>query len=273
MSDEGNGVKARVAIPSPTKHTEMITQKTDASPVLRVENNPRSQPPAGSSANGTRVAAPRRSRIGRHLESQAAAGTWTPWAEFVDGLRVVTKGRPRTDLTALELEAEVWRVDRTVTLAEHYADTAGLVRIRPAGGVHVVPDLIEPSRRQRDQAGWMSIEHGLTPHEGLPPTLLGLAGQHPGPEDDCLPASWLDHTATWIDRDGLPVLTCEPTHLDPDVAAQAARELLDLGLTVTSAPSPRGAAALLLISWAVDAQPLPAIALPRPTRRALELAA
>lgn len=226
-----------------------------------------------------------------YLANLAATGNPVVVAEFVDacwfelvqhrppGAQNITwngplrtwrtvRTRVQAALADLQLECSVFSsAEGLQTLRQHDMGVAGLVVVHRGeleGGLpwprHEPTDAHTAAYRAR-----MFAAHGLIPHPGLPRTLREFLGQHAGYAS----ASWLDHVMGWLDRNGEPVLTCEPyRHGDgPGLTQEQAEEVLagidGLPLDLTAAEGVWNDGTVLLI-LRMTCDPLPAVPEPSP---------
>lgn len=164
-------------------------------------------------------------------------------------------------LAELGLEADVVRTDGVVPLAEHYADLAGLVVVRPKDRGAVRGQGGDRDEAELAYAGRMFEVYGWMPADELPTDLCGFCGQHapyrrPG---------YLDHVRAWWDPWGEPVLTAEP-YRDALVNGQGlalikATASLPVTVDVESGlwTSDPGATSLIMFRYDPDAEVLPAV--------------
>lgn len=119
-------------------------------------------------------------------------------------------------LNELGLTATVRRVDQDVPLADHHADLGGLVIVHRPRQPNVRYTCEGLSDRESAYRWAMREQHGLRPHDGLPDTPRAFVGQvltedsHGHLVTVESQPRWFDRTRTWLDDDGLPVLTSEP---------------------------------------------------------------
>jgi hypothetical protein len=184
-----------------------------------------------------------------------------------------------SELGSLGLTGTVIRTDRSDSLESHEADLAGLVQLH-LPWQDTLPDRCAP---RTDYERRVYETHGLTPCDGIPKGLRAFCGQiEPDPrrkmpidivigplgrpelpERDsegapilAVKLSWMDHTRTWLDAEGLPVLTTEPYQLDP---LAVVRELGELPLSTEVHPGLwNDHTTLLIMRWDCDVEPLPA---------------
>lgn len=150
------------------------------------------------------------------------------WSETFNGWPQPDQGvlyswrilRPRVlrELAALGLVGSVRLTNGEVEpLSEHDGRVAGHVVIAAVGQVSE-PTGVPESAYERA----LAARFGLAPHSGLDTGLRAFCGQLTAPDDD----HRLDHSRTWVDRWGDPVLTAELYGLEhrPEYAGEL-REL------------------------------------------------
>lgn len=157
------------------------------------------------------------------------------------------------ELSALGLTATIERTDESVAIASHEADVAGLVRFHIPGDSEAKAPPEFTGGIRRDYIARMATAHGFVPHGGLPRSIRGFCGQF---EQGHSKPAWMDHTMTWIDPHGNPVLTAEPYAFDP---LEVAKDVSVLPLLLEGPYSGvwNDSTTLLVMRWDPDSPTLP----------------